>query len=227
MADERQGRTLADRLFHWGRRDTEDAAGEVPAGPEKPFPTKVLPKFLAALAHRDAPALLDLGPVVGPNVSFFGERLGCKILIEDLYADVDRFAREDRFAGLAQHFAGRLQQADASVDGILCWDLFDYLDKPSSQALGKQLSRILKPGGVLTGGFATTASTERVFNKFVISDDRTLVQRPYRASRARNFVLNNRDISLLFPGMRVAESFLLLTHTREILFRKADTPQPA
>ena len=67
MADERQGRTLADRLFHWGRRDTEDAAGEVPAGPEKPFPTKVLPKFLAALAHRDAPALLDLGPVVGPQ----------------------------------------------------------------------------------------------------------------------------------------------------------------
>jgi hypothetical protein len=223
VADERQGRTLADRLFHWGRRDAEDASGEVSAGPEKPLPTKVLPKFLAALAHQDAPALLDLGPVVGPNVSFFGERLGCRILIEDLYADVDRFAREDRVAGLAEHFSTRLQQADTSVDGILCWDLFSYLDKPSSQALGKQLARILKPGGVLTGMFATSAGTERVFTRFVISDDHTLVHRPYRSARARGFVINNRDISLLFPGMRVAESFLMLTHTREILFRKASS----
>ena len=34
--------------------------------------------------------LLDLGPVIGANVSFFGEQLGCKILVEDLYADIDR-----------------------------------------------------------------------------------------------------------------------------------------
>lgn len=221
MPDEREGRSLADRLFHWGRRAGEDAPGEVSAGPDKSLPTKVVPKFLAALAHREAPALLDLGPVVGPNVSFFGERLGCKFFVEDLFADVERFARENRFADLAQHFEGRLQHGEASVDGILCWDLFDYLDKPTSLALGKQLARILRPGGALAGFFATTASTDRAFTRFVITDEHTLLHRPYRASRSRASVLNNRDISLLFPGMRVAESFLLLTHTREILFRKA------
>ena len=40
------------------------------------FPTKALRKFLACLTSRESPVLMDLGPVVGSNVTFFGERLG-------------------------------------------------------------------------------------------------------------------------------------------------------
>lgn len=225
MTDERQGRTLADRLFRWGRREQDShAGGEVAAGPERPGPTKVLAKFLSAMGHGESPALMDLGPVVGPNVSFFGERLGCKIFVEDLYADVERFARENRFVDLAPHFEKRFPQPDACVDGILCWDLFDYLDKPSAQVLGRHLARLLRPGGVLAGSFATKAAPEPLFTKYVIADEKTLLHRPYRASRGRVFTLVNRDINMLFPGLRVVESFLLLTNTREILFRKADAP---
>jgi hypothetical protein len=228
VADDHQGRTLADRLFHWGRRDEDEGAGRGPAGSDKPQPTKILTKFLAALAHREALVLMDLGPVVGPNVSFFGERLSCKFLVEDLFADVERFTRENRLAELASHLGGRLVHADASVDGVLCWDLFDYLDKPSAQVLGRQIVRVLKPGGVVTGFFTTQAAPEPGYTRFVIEDDHTLVHRPYRGSRGRTLVLVNRDITLLFPGTRVVESFLLLTHTREMLLRKADlVPRPS
>ena len=222
MTDERQGRGLADRLLGWAKRHPEGGAGDEPVGPDRSLPTKVLPRFLAALAHRDAPALLDLGPVVGSNVSFFGERLGCKLFVEDLFGDLERFEREGRREALGAHFASRVSQVDASVDGILCWDLFDFLDKRSAQALGTQLARVLKPGGVLAGFFSTVATGEPTFTKYVISDDRTLIHRPYKAARNRAPVLVNRDIGLLFPGLRVAESFLLLTHTREILFRKPE-----
>ena len=78
-----------------GRRPTDDdataaatPAAPVPSGAQ--FPTKALRKFLATLTSRPNPVLLDLGPVIGANVSFFGEQLGCKILVEDLYADIDR-----------------------------------------------------------------------------------------------------------------------------------------
>ena len=37
--------------------------------------------------------LLDLGPVIGSNLTFFGETLGCKVFIEDLYADLERHVR--------------------------------------------------------------------------------------------------------------------------------------
>ena len=38
------------------------------------IPTKVLRKFLASLTSRESPVLMDLGPVVGSNVTFLGER---------------------------------------------------------------------------------------------------------------------------------------------------------
>ena len=57
------------------------------------FPTKALRKFLATLTSRESPVLMDLGPVVGSNVTFFGERLGCKIILEDLFADLDRYPK--------------------------------------------------------------------------------------------------------------------------------------
>ena len=58
--------------------------------------TKALRKFLTSLTSRESPVLLDLGPVVGSNVSFFGEQLGCKIFVEDIYADLDRHVREGK-----------------------------------------------------------------------------------------------------------------------------------
>ena len=30
----------------------------------------------------------------------------------------------------------------------------------------------------------------------------------------------NRDVAMLFPSLNVSESFLLLAHTREVLFRR-------
>ena len=79
---------LAPRRSEDGRSDRESTAADDPV-----FVTKALRKFLAALTAHESPVLLDLGPVVGSNVSFFGEQLGCKIFVEDLYADIDRHVR--------------------------------------------------------------------------------------------------------------------------------------
>jgi hypothetical protein len=183
------------------------------------YPTKALRKFLATLTSRANPVLLDLGPVIGPNVSFFGEQLGCKIVVEDLYADVDRHAAGGD-ESLAAHLTTRIAQADGSFDGILCWDLIDFLPPHAAQALAVQLSRVLAVDGALLGFFSTAASRETTFTKFVVEDEQTLRHRPYGVSRARSRVLQNRDIIKLFEGLRVSDSFLLQTHLREILFRK-------
>src|SRR4029453_10440039 len=55
------------------------------AGTHDPaYSTKALGKFIKALQARDNPALIDLGPVVGSNLTFFGEQLGCRIRVEDV-----------------------------------------------------------------------------------------------------------------------------------------------
>ena len=220
MADEPGGRGLADRLFGWARGGDGDRRDEKP-GPQ--LPTKALGRFLAALASREAPVVLDLGPIVGPNVGFLGERLGCKLIVEDILADLDRFVRDGRPAEFPAFLGTRFTQGDASVDGILCWDVVDFLDKRSAQALGRQLARVLKPGGALLGFFANALpdkSSPTHYSKFLIVDDKTLERRSYPGAQPRQPVLNSRDVARLFEGMRVAESFLLLTKTRELLFRK-------
>ncbi|OFW18523.1 MAG: hypothetical protein A3H97_17620 [Acidobacteria bacterium RIFCSPLOWO2_02_FULL_65_29] len=184
------------------------------------FSTKALSKFLTLLTARESPVLLDVGPVVGTNVAYFGEQLGCKMFVEDLYADLDRHVRERTIDALPAFLGARFPQADASVDGVLCWDVIDYLDRGSAQALAVELTRVLRPGGALLGFFGTAQPRDRQYTKFVILDDMSLRHRVYAAARGRQATLLNRDIIRLFSGLRVSDSFLLQNNNREILFRK-------
>jgi hypothetical protein len=218
--------SLLDRL---AQRKTEpegrprglSAGLSAASGDDQLFTTKALRKFLASLTSRESPVLLDLGPVVGSNVSFFGETLGCKIFVEDIFADVDRHVTASTLDALPAFLKARFPQETGSVDGILCWDLFDYLDRPAAQALATELSRVLRPDGALLGFFrAAATSKDTNYTKFVVADELNLKHRAYPAARGRQAVLLNRDIIRMFPGLRVTDSFLLLNNLREILFRK-------
>jgi hypothetical protein len=210
---------LLDRLAP--RRPEPDSRPplEIPAD-EPLFSTKALRKLLSALTGRDAPSLIDLGPVVGSNVSFFGEQIGCKIFIEDIYAEIERHARAGKLEDLPAFLAKRFPQADGTIDGIICWDLIDYLDKRSAQVLADQLTRVLRPEGALLGFFNNAQPRDTAYTKFVIADEMNLKHRTYPAARARQTVLLNRDIIRLFSGLRVSDSFLMKNNIREILFRK-------
>ncbi len=210
---------LLDRIAP--RRTDEQGPDRPPAAPEDAvFATKALRKFLAALTAHDSPVLLDLGPVVGSNVSFFGEQLGCKIFVEDIYADLDRHTRAGKLEDLPAFLKQRFPQPDASVDGILAWDVIDYLDKASAAELASQLTRLLRPDGALLGFFGTAQPRGAQYTKFVVADEQTLKHRPYPAARGHQAILLNRDIIRLFEGLRVSDSFLLQNNLREILFRK-------
>jgi predicted SAM-dependent methyltransferase len=121
---------------------------------------------------------------------------------------------------LADFFGRRLTQQDESVDGVLAWNLLDFLDPKAAQALAARLTRILRPDGALLGFFGTLATPDSRFTKYVIVDEENLRQRPYASGGKRQTALQNRDIIKLFDGLRVSESFLLKTNVRETLFRK-------
>jgi cyclopropane fatty-acyl-phospholipid synthase-like methyltransferase len=207
-------------LFSRRRKDDPEAVAITPKAPA--HPTKALKKFVATLGAHPQPTLLDIGPVVGHNVTFFGERLGCKFQVEELSKDIDRFVREDKVADLPEFLGKRFPQPDESFDGILCWDLFDYLDKNAAQALARQLTRLLKPGGVLFALFNATLEPpkDKIYTRFIVVDDSTIQHRSYAATRAKQKPLQNRDIQRIFEPLRITDQFLLKTNTREVLFRK-------
>jgi hypothetical protein len=202
------------------RRELEPPPCSGPSEDDPLFATKALRKFLTSLTAHPSPVLLDLGPVVGSNVSFFGEQLGCKIFVEDIFADLDRHVREGVTDRLPSFFQRRFPQADGAVDGILCWDLIDYMDRPAAQELATQLTRVLRPEGALLGFFGTAPPRETRYTKYIIVDEVNLKYRTYPSARGRGASLLNRDIIRMFSGLRVSDSFLLQNNLREILFRK-------
>src|ERR1700730_14674834 len=102
------------------RPDADLSPGPSVAVDDPVFATKALRKFLSCLTANASPVLLDLGPVVGSNVSFFGEQLGCKIFVEDIFADLDRLIRDGKLDRLPDCLRGRFPQPTGSVDGVLC-----------------------------------------------------------------------------------------------------------
>jgi hypothetical protein len=210
---------LLDRI---GQRRTEaDVRSPVDVPSDEPlYATKALRKLLSALTGRESPSLIDLGPVIGSNVSFFGEQIGCKIFIEDIYTELERHAHAGKMEDFPAFLSRRFPQADGTIDGIICWDLIDYLDRASAQVLADQLTRVLRPEGALLGFFGNAAARESTYTKFVIADETNLKYRIHPASRGRQAVLLNRDIIRLFSGLRVSDSFLMKNNIREILFRK-------
>jgi len=216
-------RLLTDLFGILGPRRVPDASpadSSVTNVVEASYPTKALQKFLAGLQASDGPLLLDLGPVVGGNVTFFAEQLGCRLRVEDIAKDIDGHVKDGIVDQLPEFFSNRFPQDPGTVDGILCWDVLDYLDRPAAQALATSLSSLLRPDGCLLGFFSTADSREAVYTKYVIVDDSTLKYRTYPAVRARQRSLLNGDIIRLFKDLRVTDSFLMKSKVREILFRK-------
>ena len=218
---------MLNDLLKWGgkRLEPTQAGGtrgvSAGAGEEPVVGSKAFPKFLAALTSQPSPVLLDFGPVIGTNVEFFGERLGCKLYIEDVVSDLDRHTRAGTLDKLPGLLDTRFRHADASVDGILCWDVFDFLDKASTQALARQVIRMLRPGGAVMGLFCTAARTDHVpFTKYEIVDDASFRHRVNPGVGGVKRTLQNRDIIRMFEGLVVSDSFLLKSNIREMLLRR-------
>jgi hypothetical protein len=217
--------SISDLLKFGGRKPDEPgravADAPAPKGPETIVPSKALSKFIGALSHQEAPVLVDFGPVMGTNVAFFGEHLGCKLHIEDLATEIDKHTRTNTRDELPAALARRFTQADQSVDGVLCWDIFDFLEPAAARALAREIVRVLRPGGAVMGFFCTKAVDRASFTKFeIVEETSSLRHRHHAGTGGAKFVLQNRDIIKMFEGLFVAESFLLKSNTREILLRK-------
>lgn len=209
-------------LFSWGARRPAEAP--VPKRPlETNATTVVLPRFLGAVALRPSPVLLDLGPAVGANVTFLGDRLACKLLIGDLIHEA-RAIRPDAPNSDVELLASMVVRLERTVtsplDGVLCWDAFDYLDRSTARTVAEFLASRLLPGGVVHGFFATAPGDVDRYTRYLIQGPSTLTCRHEPVPSRKRCVLSTRDLAAVFAGTTVMESVLLRTQRREILLRK-------
>jgi len=184
------------------------------------YASKTLARFLDLLFARPNAEVVDLGPVIGQNITFLGERVGCKIHVEDVFSDIDRHVQNDKLDQLPEFLGGRFSLPASSIDAVLGWDVFDYLAPMAATALASELMRILRPGRVFLGFFGARASDNPQYTKYFIDDETHLRYRFYPSACTRRWVLQNRDINIMFAGLEICETVLVKSGVREILFRK-------
>ena len=205
-----------------------------PAGADGVFSTQALSKFVAAVELKDVPVVVDLGPAVGSNVTFLGERLGCKLHVADILSNVETWWPPHRTSDIGNasewiDVAAELERRrDTQIfehpsdfaDGILCWDVFDYLDDTAAVVLAREVSRMLKPRGVtlLCHGPEKPVVTGPV--QYEIVDEMTLRYRPLLMARPESRVWLSRPFTNLFESLTISHSFLLKSRMREVVLRK-------
>ena len=124
----------------------------------------------------------------------------------------------------------RFEHADASFDAILGWDLFNFYDPASARQAAAEISRILKPGGLVFAWFHSKSATGPDGpRRFRVLDATRFQVDPFDGRALPRHLFQNRDIEKMFTDLRIAELYFLKNGVREMMLEKRapGAPPPA
>jgi hypothetical protein len=187
-------------------------------------PSRGLEQFFGSFRDQGGLSILDLGGACQENVNFI-TNLGHKFYSEDFLRILQETFADDNAAQSNPHHIDRfLQQCldypDEQFDGVLAWDVLEYMDPPLLLATVDRLTRILKPKGYLLAFFQSVDRQEAVtYHTFRIQDLRTLQVGQYGV-RAPSQQFNNRSLEKLFQKFESVKFFLTRERLREVIVRR-------
>lgn len=193
-----------------------------------------LKEFLWLLSDAPKPRILDLGNVSQSTLNFFIER-GFRVSTEDLLRSWKEFltAEEEMMrraavgeesarvsqASLAGKFLDTsVQYAPESFNGVLAWDLFDYLDANLLSSLMERIFSLLSPGGAVLAMFHSR--TPERFHRYRIVDTQSVEHLASPTISVHSRIFQNREILDLFGKFRSSKTFVSRDQLREALFLK-------
>lgn len=204
--------------FSRSRRESAPGVAQAEAEPEV-HKSLAFTALLESMRRKgQGLSILDLGSAVGSNVEFLSQS-GCKLHIGDLYASRSSSVEGEE---LGQEFFEQLFPADAKLDVVLAWDLFNYLQRKEMARLGALLRRNCRPGALILSLMwiqkqipAQPIRFRMLENGQLVYERKTGLERPgprYAPS----------EISGALKGFRVDRSFLLRHGIQEYLFVRDD-----
>ncbi len=190
--------------------------------PDRLVQTRAVGVLVDALRSRESPMLIDLGRVMGDSVAFLTAEFGCRLVVADLFADLDeRSSAGQRDADqTGEWVAERVRAEPESVDAILCWDTFEHLTAVEGKILAAKLTRVLRPHGVLLLSFSGEWHPQPGYATYGILDRSTL-RRQFCAGASRQMrVLTSREVTETFRNLAIVDARLFATRAQEMVFRK-------
>jgi SAM-dependent methyltransferase len=167
--------------------------------------------------------LLDLGGATQQNVSFItdlGHRLYSENFLQILRETASEGVADQSNSGVIDHFLRQaLDYPEGHFDGVLIWDVLEYLAPALLAAVVERLHKVVRPGSYLLAFFHADDKLEAVpqYN-FRIQDVKNL-QVLQQGTRRPVQLFNNRSIERLFTKSDSVKFFLTKDRLREVVIR--------
>lgn len=205
------------------QRSPSRAIGTPDDGEVRSRPSNALAQFFQGLSSRTHPSVLELGPVCHSTVTLL-TAAGAKLYTEDLLEVVaGQSGKAETPDAEASSAIGLLETnllyPEESLDGVLAWDMFDYLPEELLQPTSARLHALLKAGGLLLTLFRKRSGAD-TGNRYRLLTQHSFAVIPSALALRPQRALQNRAILNLFAAFSSSRTFIGRDNLREVLFVK-------
>ena len=183
-----------------------------------------LEQFFSCIRDQTGLTILDLGGASQANVSFITS-LGHKLYSEDFLRTMQETFGEDEAdqsnPGRIEYFLRQsLEYPEGTFDGVLVWDVLEYMGPPLLAAVIERLCRITRPGSYMLAFFHSDERAAAVpYYAFRIQDFNQ-IQVSASGSRKPAQLFNNRTLEKLFQKFDSVKFFLTRENLREVIVKR-------
>jgi hypothetical protein len=164
--------------------------------------------------------VLDLGPARPETVTALG-RFRCRLEIADLAGELDALNAAGEPDQVREALARLLPPRRAeATDVVLCWDLLNYLERPTLMVLMAEILERLRPGSLVHALIAySTPRMSAQPERIVPGEDDRLLHCPVTPDERMAPRYSPDDLARCMPGYVVERAMLLRNGMQEFLFR--------
>ena len=182
-----------------------------------------LQEFFSYIRGQSGLTILDFGAATQQNVSFItnlGHRLYSENFLQLLKESFSAETADQSNPGRIDAFLKQaLDYPDGRFDGVLVWDVLEYLAPPLLAAVVERLHKIVRPQSYMLAFFHSDDKQEAVpYYTFRIQDLNTL-QVDQHGSRQPVQLFNNRSLEKLFSRFGSVKFFLTRERLREVIIK--------
>jgi hypothetical protein len=186
-------------------------------------PSRGLEEFFTYIRDQSGLTILDLGGATQQNVSFItnlGHRLYSEDFLQILRETFGEDGAEQANAGRIEYFLRQaLDYPEGHFDGVLVWDVLEYLGPALLQAVVERLHTIVRPKSYLLAFFHADDKLDAApFYTFRIQDVNVLQVAQYGERRPAQ-LFNNRSLEKLFGKYESVKFFLTRERLREVIVK--------
>ena len=189
------------------------------------YPSSILKDFIAAVTRKPNPVVLDIGSVIGSNIEFF-LNLGVKIYMEDLLPAYlnplyTKLIDDKRTLDEQKFFSENLQYEDTFFDGLICWDIMNYVDPKFAKIFAERIAAKMRPDSCILGFFHTQKDKgPSALYKYRVCNETMLEYIPIGLNLEVRRVYQTRDVTQLFSEFQSQKFYLLKHNMLEVLLKK-------